>query len=274
MYHSIATSTTDEFRDLTVDPVLFAEQIGALADESCRFVRFADIPAALQETTPVNSPIVAITVDDGLADFVSGALPTLVESKASATLFTPTAYVGKTTMWMRGDDGQRPVLGWQDLRDLVRAGFEVGSHGHAHLAADVNTADVVCSDARRSKSLLEDQLGIEVTSFAYPFGQQTRRSRRAIRQAGFLQACSTLGLPALPDDDRMALPRLHVGPSTTPADLADLIVARPSRVQQRWIRGKQQVWLSARQFRGRRALGARSAATKVCSLQTQKSSDG
>lgn len=77
----------------------------------------------------------------------------------TATLSVPTAFLGRTSSWLGGEDGSRSMLGWSELRDLARAGFEIGSHGNQHLAADVNPPELVLRDAAASWAELEQQLG-------------------------------------------------------------------------------------------------------------------
>ena len=154
LYHSFATSTTAAFKELTVDPGLFAEHMAALRETGCRFIRFRDIPTIDADPTqsdgPSTRPIVAVTVDDALADVMTGAAPTLLEHHVPATLFVPTAYVGDTSAWLPAEDADRPMCDWEALCDLVASGWEVASHGHRHIAADLSAPATVTADARRA----------------------------------------------------------------------------------------------------------------------------
>jgi peptidoglycan/xylan/chitin deacetylase (PgdA/CDA1 family) len=253
VYHSVADSITLGFRDYTISISRFAEHMAALVDAGCSFVRFQDIPAVLSgEPGPPrqsSSPIVAVTIDDGFADALTGAAPTLSEHGIPATLFVPTAYVGATAGWLPGEDGDRMLCDWQALGDLVVSGWEVASHGHRHIAADLTAPAMVTADAKLSRALLEDHLGAAVTSFAYPFGYHSKESRLAIRAAGFDQAGIVLGVRASSGDDRWTLPRVQVGHDVIPEDLVAMVQRRGGDA--RWFHlGKQRLW----QF-GRHRLG-------------------
>lgn len=253
MYHSIARTSTTSLRRWTVDPRLFAEHLDALIDSGARLVTVAEIPRLIARTaaTAGERPIVAISIDDGFADAASDALPVLAARRAPGTLFVPTAYVGRTSSWLPGEDGRRPMLSWDALAGVAACdGIEIGSHGHLHLACDVNRASLVREDASRSRIELEDRLGEAVPSFAYPFGYCTAAAATAVREAGFAQACTVAQLPAVASDDRFALPRIHVGPHTNPQTLARLVRHRPSDVARRWAFAKQALWRG-----GRRRLG-------------------
>jgi peptidoglycan/xylan/chitin deacetylase (PgdA/CDA1 family) len=246
MYHSIAASTTPSLRDLTVDPSEFDEHLAALRDAGARLVVIGDVPGILAAADDDDRLTVAVTIDDGLADAASGALPALARYRAPATLFVPTAFVGANAGWLRGADGRRSMLDWSELADVADAGIEVGSHGHRHLAGDVNDSDLVRADALRSRVELENRLGREIRSFSFPFGYGPVRARAAIRQAGFSQACVVMGLPAQTGDDRFALPRLHVRPRTTAGALAALVRHCPSPTARWSARARQRAWTVGR----------------------------
>jgi peptidoglycan/xylan/chitin deacetylase (PgdA/CDA1 family) len=243
-YHSIAVQTTRAFARFTVDPALFDEHLAALREHGHEVIPFSDVPRALA----AGRSAVAITIDDGLADAAEHACPALARHGLPATLFVPTGYVGATSSWLRGDDARRPMCSWETIADLERAGFEIGSHGHLHLAADVNSPELVRRDAHASQIVLHDRLGHAVSSFAYPFGYHAAAARDAVRAAGFAQACAVGDLPARAGDDRWALPRLQVFNQTTPEALLELVDHRPARAARGWAHAKQSIWRSGRRW--------------------------
>ena len=200
-YHSIAAHTTPAFAALTVDPSLFDEHMEALHEQNLDVIPFGEVPDALA----ARRGGVAISIDDGLADAAENACPTLARLGMTATLFIPTGYVGGHAGWLRGEDALRPMLSWATIESLARQGFEIGSHGWMHLAADLNAPELVERDARVSRLELEDRIGRAVSSFAYPFGYHSASGRRAVRAAGYRQACAVGDLPARAGDNRWAL---------------------------------------------------------------------
>jgi len=246
LYHSVAPTTTRGFAPWTIDPSLFEEHLAALREARVQVIPAREVPEALVR----GQHAVAISIDDGLADVVSYAAPTLLRHGLPTALFVPTAYVGGRSQWLPGGDGRRPMLSWDDLGELARGGFEIGSHGRLHLAADVNPVALVRRDAVASKAELEDRLGVAVESFAYPFGYQTAQARRAIREAGYAQAFTVGDLPACGQDDRWALPRLQVSGRTGADALLAMIRWRPSCAARSWAHAKQDVWRAGRRLVG------------------------
>ena len=245
-YHSIAAETTSTFADLTVDPSLFAEHVAALGEHELEVIAFDDVPHALS----AGRRAVSITIDDGLADVAEHACPTLADAGLPATLFVPSGYLDAESRWLRGDDGRRPMLSSIAVSELADQGFEIGSHGRRHLAADVNSGERVFRDALDSRLELEDRIGRPVRSFAYPFGYHSAAGRRAVRAAGYGQACAVGDLPARDDDDRFALPRLQVKPQMSADQLLSMVDRRLRAGERGWAHAKQSAWRLGRHWAG------------------------
>jgi len=245
-YHSIAVDTTPMFAPLTVHPSLFAEHMAAVRSWGLDVIPFGEVPQALAE----GRDAVAITIDDGLADVAEHACPELARLGLPATLFVPSGYIGDRARWLPGADADRPILSRSAIADLAAEGFEIGSHGRSHIAADINDLAVVAEDALVSRLVLEECIGAPVRSFAYPFGYHSAAGRRAVRAAGFEQACAVGDLPARAADDRWALPRLQVWSQTTPESLLALIRWRPLPSTRGAARAKQRVWRMGRRWAG------------------------
>jgi peptidoglycan/xylan/chitin deacetylase (PgdA/CDA1 family) len=245
-YHSISPWTTRSFARWTVDPRLFDEHLAALREDGVAVIPFSAVPDALA----AGRRAVAISIDDGFADAGEHAAAALLDHRLPATMFVPSGFVGGSSRWLSGRDAEQPMLSWGAVAELARAGFEIGSHGHMHLAADINPPELVEIDARTSKAVLEDRLGLAVSSFAYPFGYHAGRSRTAIRAAGFAQACAIGDLPARADDDRWALPRLQVWRGTSPEAVLEMVRRRPSGAARRLAHAKQHIWRAGRRWAG------------------------
>ncbi len=243
-YHSVAVETTSTFASLTVDPSLFRDHLDALCERGVDLIPFGEVPDALA----AGRTAVAITIDDGLGDIATHACPAMVERGIPATLFVPSRFIGERARWLRGADGRRPILSRTEIADLHTQGFEIGSHGRRHLAADINDPGVVFRDALASRVELEECTGEWVRSFAYPFGYHSAAGRTAIRQAGYWQACAVGDLHARAADDRWALPRLQVRSDTTAEALIAMVTRPASAPARRWAQAKQRVWGLGRRF--------------------------
>lgn len=90
---------------------------------------------------------------------------------------------------------------------------EVGAHTETHPVLAAITPSAQEHEIRRSKRRLEDILGREVRSFAYPYGGRqdyTSATIAAVREAGFACACSTSRALVFPGTGLYQLPRVVV----------------------------------------------------------------
>lgn len=118
-------------------------------------------------------PSIRITFDDGNASDAKLALPALLRNNLSATFFVVAARLD-----------QPGSLSSEDVRDLVRAGMAVGSHGLAHRPWRSADDDALRAEMAAS-GLIADAAGVPVREAACPFGSYDRRVLTALRRHGF-----------------------------------------------------------------------------------------
>lgn len=162
LYHQVGGPRPNA---VNLSPARFREQLAHLAG---RGVATLDegVAAVRRAPTPIGDrPHVAITFDDGTADFVDVALPLLVDFAIPATLYVATQWVDEgRSFW---DDGT--VLSWAGLREAVDTGLvTIGSHTHSHALLDRLPADEIADELDRSIGLIEDNLQVSPEHFAYP----------------------------------------------------------------------------------------------------------
>jgi O-antigen biosynthesis protein len=210
-YHSVASHCDPRFAEWTVSPDEFAEQMAHLAERGYRPLAVRDlVEHGFRLRKPLDPKTVAITFDDGFADFQGEALPVLLRHGFTATVFIATGYVGATSRWLeREGEGDRPMLTWSQIEEITAAGIECGAHGHEHLQMDTVPAARADRDIRCSRDALEDVIG-RVSSFAYPHGYYTARLKRQVSRAGFTSACAVKDALTTVEDDRFAISRAYV----------------------------------------------------------------
>ena len=173
IYHRVGERTR---LDVDLPRDLFEEQIAYIAAH-CDVVTLAD--GVSRVTRGYSAPTVAVTFDDGTADFADEALPVLVRHRVPATLYVATEFVDRGRLFP--DDGV--PLSWAALRDAHATGLvDVGSHTHTHALLDRLASDRIAGELDRSVDLIGEHVGARAEHFAYPKavpGSADGRRRRA-----------------------------------------------------------------------------------------------
>jgi peptidoglycan/xylan/chitin deacetylase (PgdA/CDA1 family) len=210
MYHSIATNAAPRFARFVIRPAEFAAQMDLLAAGGYHPMTALEL-ARRRPSGDLPARPVVLTFDDAFTDFETAVIPILQKHRFPATLYVPTAYVGRTAFWLRdcGED-KRPILSWGALRDVVSAGIEVGSHSHTHPQLDRIGLPLVRNEVQRSRHMLEDNLGVLTEGFAYPFGYWNAGVRSCVSAAGYSYACAVGELTVSAAADPLTLPRVTV----------------------------------------------------------------
>lgn len=200
-YHSVDETGSV----ISIDERAFRRHAKWLASGRVRVVPLDALP-----TLADDDDAVAITFDDGLESFGRIAAPVLREHGLPATLFVVADAVGTTNVWRgRGDAGIPvfPLLDWDALGGLAAAGVTLGAHTCSHLNLAMADADSAEREIVSSKTRLARELGVDVTTFAYPYGGVSAAARDVVAR-DFRFGVTTRFATLAANDDPARLPRL------------------------------------------------------------------
>ena len=187
-YHQISPEFGTGFSNTT--PKQFARHIRFLRDANYSSMSLMDHVSGRVK----NQPAVVITFDDAYSSVYENAFPILEQYGFSATVFPITKFVGGWNQWdYHIRRFRKSHCGWQQLRQLFEAGWEVGSHSVSHAHLHTLSASRLWHELRYSKEVIESKLGEEVRVLSYPFGWANGYVADMTHRAGYRAAC-TLGL--------------------------------------------------------------------------------
>lgn len=159
-------------------PAEFEKQMAYLKDNGFQGVSMFELSQAFADKFVLPQKPVIITFDDGLPSQYQNALPVLEKYNLSATFYIFANPIGKS----------KNYLDWDQVRELEVKGMEIGSHGWYHqYFSQQNLADLK-REIFSSKEKIETELGKEIYTISYPFGDKDATSTQMIKSAGYTSA--------------------------------------------------------------------------------------
>ncbi|WP_319454947.1 MULTISPECIES: polysaccharide deacetylase family protein [unclassified Mycobacterium] len=248
MYHSVSDTPSTSTRALSVAPTTFAVQLNYLRRQGFTGLTFGELCKRRRAGQPLPPKPIVLTFDDGYANFIEEALPMMIGQGYPATVFATTGWLHDAGPIAAGTTPDR-MLSWPQLAELAAAGVEIGAHSHSHPQLDQISLPRLRAELADSKHMLEDRLGQQIESLAYPYGYSTKRVREVTREVGYLQAAAVANASAGPSCDPFRLPRLTIRRSTSPDVFARIVNQHGLRLQYASARTLTAGWAVARRTR-------------------------
>ena len=197
MYHSIGSRSPDELNDLyTVTPLRFKSQLSFLRSQQL------DSAFKIHPFTEMAQTGISITFDDGYRDNLEIAAPLLLEYGFSFHVFVNPSFVLSK---------DHKYLTIQSLEELAKLpGVSIGAHGYSHKKLTECTPTELAYELYASKQWIENVIGREVKTMAFPHGAVNDEVKKAAANAGYtIAASSKFGMVTL-SSDSLALERTDI----------------------------------------------------------------
>jgi peptidoglycan/xylan/chitin deacetylase (PgdA/CDA1 family) len=196
MYHDIGSPSGG----LTVTPTMLAQQMDTLKSAGYSTVSLDALLMAMRsEPAALPEKPVVLCFDDAYAKVYSEAYPILKEHGFSATLFVITGLVGK-----------QGYVTWEQINELVEAGWTVGCHTARHLDLTTLGSESLRAEIADARAVLQEKTGQPVLSFCYPSGRYNDQVVQAVKDAGYYGAVTTVPGVAQFSDPPFTLVRVRV----------------------------------------------------------------
>lgn len=124
---------------------------------------------------------IVCTFDDGYTGLLENALPIMNEYGFTATVYVCTNYLGQYNDWNYKDKTRRKHMSIEELIELQKNGWEIGSHGMTHRSLLRLNDEEIATELGESKWILEENFG-KVTSYAYPYGDYSDHIMKHVKK--------------------------------------------------------------------------------------------
>ncbi|MEO8449793.1 MAG: polysaccharide deacetylase family protein [Gemmatimonadota bacterium] len=177
-------------------------------------IPLSELMNRLRAGRPIGGAL-AITFDDGYRDNYLRAAPELRRRGLPACFYIATGFIGTEIQphW----DAERGIraewMGWDQVRELHRQGFEIGAHTVTHPDLGKITPEQTHWEATESRRMLEAELSAPITHFCYPFGRShniTEANRQVIQDVGYASCAACYGGTVAPGDDPFRIRRAPI----------------------------------------------------------------
>ncbi len=204
MYHYVeyVKDPKDKIRiSLHIPPNVFESQSQTLQENGYTFITASDIDSALAGKVKLPPRPILITFDDGYRDFYTDVFPILKKRHVKATLYVIVGFLDRPNHLLKSQ-----------LQELAGSGLvEIGAHTMNHLWLRGGNYNTVKYEIAESRKELQAMLNLPINSFAYPFGAFDNQAIQAVKDAGFMDAMSTVPGIQQSQDNAYFLYRLRPG---------------------------------------------------------------
>ena len=185
MYHYVEYVKDDGDlirKRLDIVPALFEGHLQALKKANYETYFVKDIPEILDGTIHYSTQSAILTFDDGYEDFYLSAFPLLKKYHMRATIYVIYDYIGRSGF-----------LNEKEIKELIDSGLvELGSHTLDHIYLKQAPDQYAERQIVESKKKFEERFGIQIRTFAYPYGAFNNNNIEAVKKAGYTAAVSVI----------------------------------------------------------------------------------
>ena len=216
MYHRVINKSENEgIHGTYIYENIFREHMKYLKDNNFSVITFEDLNnIGWRNRFDKNKKYIIITFDDGYVDNYELAFPILKEFNFKATIFL----MGESTYneWDVKADGEKsfPLMSVEMIKEMQDYGIEFGAHTFNHPKLNKLSNDEIKHQIVDVKKPLEEKIGREIITFAYPYGILNDYAKKMVEEAGYTFGVATDSGSICLSDDLYQIRRIAIFPNT------------------------------------------------------------
>lgn len=228
-----------------------AQYFAWLKQSDWEAISLKDLQLARDNKKKLPAKAVLLTFDDGALSSYNRVFPLLKTYEIPAVFAIPTSWINGNTQDGYEAYGVGNLMNWEQMREMQRSGWvEFGSHSddmHTGLVAnpqlntqpraaarrydpitqqfesDASYQQRVYQDLKRSKAVLDQELGIDTSAIFWPYGAVTQETSDLANQVG-LPLYFSLGKKMSAAQDQVIHQRALIMENPTPEQIHELML--------------------------------------------------
>jgi peptidoglycan/xylan/chitin deacetylase (PgdA/CDA1 family) len=214
----------DRYPSTNISSTIFTEQLEYLRERNISAVSTREVSERISRGEDLPDHAAMITVDDAYLSFYQAGMPVVRKFAIPVSLFVNTDAVGTPG-----------YMSWDQIRELVAEGVEIGNHtaNHAYLVekvageTDAQWRQRIYDDILKAQHAFERELGFAPNIFADTYGEYSAEIIDIVKDIGFIVAYAQQSGVIHQQHDPFTLPRFPMGgPFATLADFKSKVAMK------------------------------------------------
>ena len=216
MYHRVINNPENEgVYGTYIYEDMFKKHLQYLKDKNYTVITFKDLDKiGWRNRFEKDRKYIILTFDDGYKDNYDLAFPILKEFDFKATIFL----MGKSAYneWDVKAGGERKfsLMSVEMIKEMQDYGIEFGAHTFNHPKINTLSNEEIEHQIVDVKKPLEEKIGKEIITFAYPYGILNDYAKEMAKKAGYTFALATDSGSVCLSDDLYQIRRIAIFPNT------------------------------------------------------------
>ena len=216
MYHRVINNAENEgVYGTYIYEDIFRKHLQYLKDKNYTVITFKDLDKiGWRNRFEKGKKYIILTFDDGYKDNYDLAFPILKEFNFKATIFLMGSLTYNEWDVKAGGERKFSLMSVEMIKEMQDYGIEFGAHTFNHPKINTLSNEEIEHQIVDVKKPLEEKIGKEIITFAYPYGILNDYAKEMAKKAGYTFALATDSGSVCLSDDLYQIRRIAIFPNT------------------------------------------------------------
>ena len=216
MYHRVINNAENEgVYGTYIYEDMFKKHLQYLKDKNYTVITFKDLDKiGWRNRFKKDKKYIILTFDDGYKDNYDLVFPILKEFNFKATIFLMGSLTYNEWDVKAGGERKFSLMSVEMIKEMQDYGIEFGAHTFNHPKLNTLSNEEIEHQIVDVKKPLEEKIGKEIITFAYPYGILNDYAKEMAKKAGYTFALATDSGSVCLSDDLYQIRRIAIFPNT------------------------------------------------------------